>query len=112
MKDLLPVRHTMRAANRAAIEIDGAILLRISGESSNGTTYEAAAMVYISPSTNAFFLSKDVMVQLGVISPSFPEIGTYRHAMPGSINASELQVEEHKAKSANSNTSIAPCGCR
>ena len=102
---------SLRAANRAAIEIDGAILLCISGESSNGTTYEAAATVYISPSTNAFFPSKDVMVQLGVISPSFPEIGTYRHAMPGSINASELQ-EEHKAKSANSNTSIAPCGCR
>ena len=101
----------MRAANRVAIEIDGAILLRISGESPNGTTYEAAAMVYISPITSAFFLSKDVMIQLGVIPPSFPEIGTYRHTMPGSINASELQEEEHKV-SASSDTSIAPCGCR
>ena len=28
MADLIPVRHTMRAADRAEIEIDGAILLR------------------------------------------------------------------------------------
>jgi len=41
MKDLVPVRHVMKAANCAAIEIDGAILLRLSGTSQDGSSYEA-----------------------------------------------------------------------
>ena len=50
MQDLLPVPHTMCAANRAAIEIDSAILLLLSGESECGITYEVAGIVYVRPS--------------------------------------------------------------
>ena len=117
MNDLLPVRHTMRAANRAPIEIDGAILIRFSGDSPQGTTYEAAAMVYVSPSTNSFFISKDVMVQLGIISPSFPQIGAANNAIPVSINASEFPGEKTFPNASSvfktqNSSKTAPCGCR
>ena len=75
MKDLVPVRHVMKAANCAEIEIDGAILLRLSGTSQDGSSYEAAVMVYVSPNAKSFFLSKEAMIQLGIIAPSFPQIG-------------------------------------
>ena len=117
MQDLLPVRHTMRAANRAAIEIDGAILLRLSGESKYGINYEAAAMVYVSPSTNSFFLSKDVMIQLGIIPRSFPQIGSTAQVVPGSINASEMMDKKCTSNANNSSNgqstpTTAPCGCQ
>ena len=32
-------------------------------------------MVYISPDANTFFLSREAMVQLGIISTGFPRIG-------------------------------------
>ena len=111
MKDLIPVRHTMRAANRASINIDGAILLRLSGNSADGSNYEAAAMVYISPDAKSFFLSKDVMVQLGIISRSFPQIGATDNdnQEPDSVNASELSEHNHHIDSENDD--FAPCGC-
>ena len=117
MQDLLPVRHTMRAANRAAIEIDGAILLRLSGESKYGINYEAAAMVYVSPSTNSFFLSKDVMIQLGIIPRSFPQIGATAQVVPGSINTSEMMDKKCTSNANNSSNgqstpTTAPCGCQ
>ena len=39
LKDLIPVRHTMRAANCVSIAIDGAVLLRLSGTSSDGESF-------------------------------------------------------------------------
>ena len=82
MRDLIPVRHAMRAANRAPIKIDGAVLIRIAGLAAEGSSLETAVMVYISPDTNTFFLSKYAMIQLGIIPASFPQIGsastTYR----------------------------------
>ena len=74
-KDLIPVRHAMKAANSAPITIDGAALLRLSGVSGDGDTVEARVMVYISPEANSFFLSREALVQLGVIPSTFPQVG-------------------------------------
>ena len=46
-RDLLPVRHTMKAANLAPIKIVGAIFLRLSGTSADGEKLEAAVMACI-----------------------------------------------------------------
>ena len=73
--DLLPVRHELYAANGEKINVKGAILLRISGTSSNGDVHSAAVMTYISPSTNRFYLSREAMIHLNVISKDFPKIG-------------------------------------
>ena len=95
MEDLIPVRHTMRAANRAPINIGGAVLLRLRGTSLDGSKYEAAAMVYISPDANSFFLSKDVMIQLGVIPRSFPQIGATGNSQPDTVNALKIYEPAH-----------------
>ena len=112
MKDLIPVRHSMRTANRAPITIDGAILLRLSGKSADGTEFEAAAMVYISPEARSFFLSKHVMIQLGIIAPTFPQIG----AAVCSPQVAQVEVQEvDKASNSsdleNSRSALAICGC-
>ena len=109
MNDLIPVRHAMRAANRAPIAIDGAVLLRLTGSSADGSHYEAAAMVYISPDAHSFFLSKDAMVQLGVIPPSFPQIGSMLNPNEDTINASEMSGSDQQNE--QESETIAVCGC-
>lgn len=90
--DLLPVRHGLYAANGEKIPVNGAILLRLSGTSNEGDAHSAAVMTYISPSTNRFYLSREAMIQLNVISKDFPKIGaTVQEAVIG--------------------CSIEPCGC-
>ena len=75
MDDLIRVHHKMEAANAAPILIDGAILLRLSGTSAKGVDIQAAVMVYISPDARSFYLSREAMVQLGVIPRCFPQVG-------------------------------------
>ena len=41
MIDLIPVRHSMKAANKASINIDGAIILCLSGSDGSGNIHEA-----------------------------------------------------------------------
>ena len=45
MKDLISVDHHMKAVNTAPIEIDGAIIVRLSGYDSMDKEVEAAVMV-------------------------------------------------------------------
>ena len=49
MKDLIPVKHSMKAANSAPIHIDGAIILRLEGYGPDGRKLSAAVMTYVSP---------------------------------------------------------------
>ena len=65
----------MKAANKSPICIDGAIFLRLSGTTKNGCEVQAAVMVYISPDAKDFFLSKEAMIQLGIIGADFPQLG-------------------------------------
>lgn len=90
--DLIPVRHSLYAANKEEIPVFGAIFLRLSGQSSTGQSHAAAVMVYVSPSSSKFYLFKDALVQLGVISSSFPQLGSALH-----------QASIHNKPS--------PCGC-
>ena len=125
MKDLVPVRHVMKAANCAEITIDGAILLRLSGMTQDGSNYEAAVMVYISPNVKSLFLSKEVMIQLGIIAPSFPQIGATGQLSPTSVNTAEVIYSDtaetadgriHKKadlefKHESNSSSVTACGC-
>ena len=108
--DLIPVNHNMKAANSAPIEIDGAILLRLSGQSSSGKSWEARVMVYISPQANSFFLSKEAMVQLGVIPPSFPSIGSTIVQQQSDIAAARTNSTP-AGKPAPCKSGVAECGC-
>jgi len=90
--DLLPVRRTMRAANMEEINIAGAVFVRLSGTDSTGNTYTAPIMAYVSPSTHKFYLSRDALVQLGVIPTNFPQVGA-------ALEASSIENK------------VALCGC-
>ena len=72
LKDLIPVRHLMKAANTAPIAIDGAIFIRLSGTTTDDQQIEAAVMAYVSPDANNFYLSREAMIQLQIIDKSFP----------------------------------------
>jgi hypothetical protein len=89
---LMPVKHTLYAANKEKIDVSGAILLRLSGKDANQATHSAAAMVYVSPSTQRFYLSRESLIQLGIISTDFPKVGSV---------AEECAVDG----------TVAPCGC-
>ena len=71
----MPVTRTMVAANRVAIDIRGAIFICLSGRSSSGKLFTAPIMVYISPDTDKFYLSRWALIQLGVIPKNIPQVG-------------------------------------
>ena len=90
--DLLPVKRTMRAANMEEIKILGAVFVRLTGTDTSGKEHTAPIMAYVSPSTEKIYISREALVQLGVIPRNFPEIGA----------ATETSAIE---------TQIATCGC-
>ena len=88
------------AANDEEIHVLGAIFLRMSGSNTRGRRLETSATVYITESTNRFYLSRTVLVQLGVVGPEFPEIGAAVAASAGVIGAEN-----------RSSGRVAECGC-
>jgi len=92
MNNLIPVKHTLYAANKEKIEVSGAIFLRLQGTDSAGRICTEAVMTYVSPSTQRFFLSQEALIQLGVIAKDFPRVGSADEECTVEIDA-------------------APCGC-
>ena len=91
LNDLIRVNHRMEAVNMASIEIDGAILLRLTGQNKEGIEIQSAVMVYVSPDAKKFYLSMEAMVQLGIIPNCFPQVGA---SFPASTecNATNLDI--------------------
>ena len=63
------------AANRQQIKIEGVIFVRLAGTDKSGTKHTAPLMVYISSDTNRFYLSREALINLNIISADFPRIG-------------------------------------
>ncbi|GFO15432.1 hypothetical protein PoB_004193700 [Plakobranchus ocellatus] len=74
-RHLLPVKMKMTAANHGAINIVGALALRISGTSPTNKKMNTRQMVYFTTATDRMFLNKQACIALGMIPPSFPTIG-------------------------------------
>ena len=92
---LVPVKGQMNAINGEGIEILGAVFLRLKGKDANsGAMVSTAVMAYVSNSTDRFYLSRQVMRELGIIPHDFPKI----HA-----------PISHAA--VNDSQDIASCGC-
>ena len=110
--DLIPVHHAMKAVNAARISIDGAILLRLVGTTKDGTKVEAAVMAYISPDVKDFFLSKEAMIQLGIINRDFPQVAVLPEIRD--TICCQVVVDETKAPEAipdATKSTRAECGC-
>ena len=66
----------MTAANHSPIQILGALPVRISGESPDGSKHTTRQLVYFTPTTDRIFLSKNACIALNIVPTSFPTIGS------------------------------------
>ena len=89
---LLPVTRKMYAANNEGINILGAILCRLSGTDKFGHKIETGEMIYVSDSTNLFYLSRHAMAQLQIIDSHFPQIGAHSSISGVCINNHETNL--------------------
>ena len=74
-QDLIPVKSSLSAANKSSILITEAIIVALSGAKADGSTISCPAIVYISPSVKGFYLCHESMLDLGILSHSFPSVG-------------------------------------
>ena len=94
--DLVQVKQRMHAINGENIDFLGALFLRLPGTNpSTGRKATTAAMVYVTESTDLFYLSRQAMKELGIINDSFPVI----------CSTASTGIEAHPT------SGIAPCGC-
>lgn len=91
-RHLIPVTMKMTAANSSPISIIGALTLRISGSGANHDEPHTRQVVYFTPSTDKFFLSKQACVALGMISPHFPTVGEIDRNMTAPLSSSQAPV--------------------
>ena len=91
--DFIPVKHKMKAANGTPVTVDGAVIVRLSGLDSLGATRECNVIVYVSPDANGFYLSREALIQLGVISKNFPMVGEASHYRGAQIASSTVIPE-------------------
>ena len=76
MSDILPVEKRLYAANNEGINVLGAVFVRLSGIAPNGQTLQAAEMIYVSDSTEMFYMSLNAMEQLKIVPANFPTVGS------------------------------------
>ena len=93
---LVPVKGKMSAINGEGIDVQGAIFLRLTGTDANtGQTVQTAVMAHVTNSTERFYISRQAMRELGIISQDFPKV------QARTVNAATSTIE----------SDFAPCGC-
>ena len=97
-KSLFPVKRQMYTANNEGINILGAIFVRLSGADQKGKQIQAAEMIYVTDSTDLFYLSRHALEQLQIIGSDFPKIGAATEAV--AVNTAALPSNERSS-----------CGC-
>ena len=97
-KHLIPASMRMNTATCGLIDIIGCVVMRFVGTDSNGSTHETRQIVYVTNAANKLFLSKEACVDLGLISPSFPNIGDTQADSASNVSAAEqpLPCGHHK----------------
>ena len=73
--DLIPTKQQMSSIDKNAIDIVGAIILRLSGTGAGGETYETTQICYVSPTVKGFYISEQGCKQLRIIPFDFPKVG-------------------------------------
>ena len=95
--DLIPVSLGLNAANKSSIKIDGAVLVRLAVTVA-GQTRTCATMVYISPSSEGFFMSLEAMLDLDL----------FKIPAEGSNMACTKEANDDKSNPSEQNPSC-PC---
>ena len=105
-EDLCTVSLTLNAANKSSIRIDGAFFTTISGKTADGSTISCKSMVYVSRDVHGFFLSYSTMLNLGMLSPTFPTPGcalpppsSNISSIPATPSKDEIECTSHEGGS-------------
>ena len=110
-EDLIPVSLDLIAANKSPIDIAGAVMLRLSGTSTLGAQVSCASMVYISAAAKGFYLSCESMIDLGIIPPNFPSVGSAQgHSTRASLPPAVASRRRRGLRLLNAGCSSAPEG--
>ena len=75
IKDLTPVSLALEAANKSAIQLEGAFFATITGIKADGSSISHKSMVYVSKDIHGFYLSEATMLELKMLSKDFPTPG-------------------------------------
>ena len=102
-KSLIPVTTQMKSADNSHIRLLGATFIELYGKNPNGDTITTKQMVYITPNTEAFYLSRKGCEDMGIISNRFPTIGDTTIDMEASVTSNQ--------PSRNPEGELAECGC-
>ena len=75
---------------------------RLSGNDENGNRLETAEIVYVSDTTDLFYLSRHAMEQLKIIGPNFPRVGAAA-SLSETINKPTSEDRKHSVSTTNPN---------
>ena len=108
-RDLIPLANGIRAANNQGIKLLGGILITITGKGEDGQTRTSDQLCYVAEGLQRLFLSKAVCRDLGIISPTFPAIGTFdgKLSTQSSLNKCSLADPENPHQAVDGR----PCSC-
>ena len=84
-KELIPLANGINAANNQGIKLLGGILITITGTGKDGRTRESNQLCYVAEGLHRLFLSKTTCRDLGIINPTFPDIGTFDGNIPAPV---------------------------
>ena len=73
-EELHPISLSLSAANRSPIRIEGAFFATLATTSPSGGTASCHSMVYVSSSVSDMYLSHESLLNLGLLSPTFPSV--------------------------------------
>ena len=74
-RDLIPVTMRMRSADNRNISILGAVIIKLCGMDQSGSERMTRQIIYVTDSTDKFFLSREACIDVGIIPIHFPVIG-------------------------------------
>ena len=111
----------MHAVNNNGIKILGAVILRFSGKSPFGKTFESQQIVYVTNDSDKLFLSRETYTALGMITYNFSKVGETLHthssiepdtawdATDTPPPPSDSDTQRHALESATSSPCTCPC---
>ncbi|MEO0563056.1 MAG: hypothetical protein AAF125_13190, partial [Chloroflexota bacterium] len=103
---LIPVSMRMQAANDLRINILGALILRLSGQTDRGKTLTTRQIVYFTDNSDRFYLNKQACIALGLITPNFPTIGE-----TNSLTITSTISEKKSSTNSTESSLTADCKC-
>ena len=88
--ELIPLSHGVNAANNLGLGLLGGVLITFSGADCNGNIRLSKQLCYVATNIDTVFLSKSACTDLGLISESFPTIGTFITSKLNSMSESNF----------------------